>query len=90
MAEIRITSTELARTIGDVLGRLRFRGDSFIVEKNGKPVAILAPYAGKSPHPLGEALQAWCEAGSPDADFADLLEKIGREDTPPEDPWASR
>jgi len=90
MAEIRISSTELARTIGDVLGRIRFRRDTFIVEKNGKPVAVLAPYAGKRPMRLAEALRAWCEAGVPDVDFADLLEKIGSDDKPPEDPWESR
>jgi hypothetical protein len=90
MAEVRISSTELVRTIGEVLGRIRFRRDTFIVEKNGKPVAVLAPYAGKRPGGVEEALRAWCEAGAPDVDFADLLEKIGRDDKALEDPWDSR
>jgi hypothetical protein len=76
MAETRISSTELARTLGDVLGRLRLGGDSFIVEQDGKPVAILGPHFVKGPQPVGEALQAWCEAAPPDADFAELLEEI--------------
>jgi prevent-host-death family protein len=37
-----ISATELARRLGDILGRVRYRGDSFLVERNGEPVARLA------------------------------------------------
>ena len=90
MSEIRISSTELARSIGDVLGRLRFRGDSFIVEKNGTPVAILSPYPGEPGRGLRNALRSWIDAGEPDDELGDLLEEVGRRDPLPEDPWESR
>jgi hypothetical protein len=38
MVTRRISATELARKLGDVLGRVRYRGESFIVERNGAPV----------------------------------------------------
>lgn len=89
MSEIRISSTELPRTIGEVLGRLKYRRDSFIVEKSGKPVALLSPYPGPRSRGLKEVLGAWVMAGERDEDFADLLEEVGRADPPLEDPWAS-
>lgn len=85
--EHRISATELARRLGDVLGRVRYRGDSFVVERNGDPIARVVPLpvgAGT----LGEALSAWRSAGEPEAAFADDLERVGAADRPPEDPWA--
>lgn len=41
-----ISATELARKLGDVLSRVRYRGESFLVERNGAPVARLEPVPG--------------------------------------------
>ncbi len=41
--EYRISATELARRLGDILGRIRYRSESFIVERNGRPVARIGP-----------------------------------------------
>lgn len=87
--EFRITATELARKLGDVLGRLRYRGDRFVIERNGVPVARLIPVVGPSPATLGEALEAWRGAGAPDPAFADDLHRIRSADRPPQDPWVS-
>jgi len=38
-----ISATDLARRLGDVLGKVRYRGDSFIVERKGTPVAEFGP-----------------------------------------------
>src|SRR3990172_5706358 len=37
--EHRISAKDLARRLGDVLGRVRYRGDSFVVDRNGEAVA---------------------------------------------------
>ena len=87
--EHRITATELARRLGDVLGRVRYRGDSFVVERNGDPVARVVPVAERSTTSLKEALAAWRSAGPPESSFADDLERIGAADRPPENPWGS-
>lgn len=87
--EQRISATELARRLGDVIGRVRYRGDSFVVERNGEPVARIVPVPGRAPASLGEALAGWQGAGEPDRSFADDLERIGAADRPPRDTWAS-
>lgn len=87
--ERRISATELARKLGDILGRIRYRGDSFIVERNGDPVARLVPLPDKSISSLREALAAWRAVGEPDPEFADDLKRINAADRPPGDAWAS-
>ena len=85
----RISATALARQLGDVLGRTRYRGDSFVVERNGVAVARIEPIA---PVPCGsvrDGLRAWRDAAERDQDFADVLERLGTVDRPPGDPWAS-
>jgi len=86
--EHRISATELARRLGDVLGRIRYRGERFLVERNGAPVARLEPVAGVPAATLREALAVW-RSGEPDLAFAAALERLGEADRPPENPWAS-
>ena len=87
--EIRITATELARKLGDVLGRIRYRSDSFVVERNGEAVARIAPVVGRLAGSLGEGLRAWREAAPPDPRLAEDLKGVNRADRPPRNPWAS-
>ena len=87
--EHRISATELARKLGDILGRVRYRGDSFVVERDGDPVARLVPLPEKAITSLREALGAWQGAGEPDPGFADDLQRIRAADRPPENAWAS-
>ena len=87
--EHRISATELARSLGDVLARVRYRGDSFVVERNGDPVARVTPVAEGSVTTVREAVAAWSSVGGPDPEFADALERVNAADRPPEDPWAS-
>ena len=44
-----VTATELARRLSDVLNRVRYRGERFVVERNGEPVAVLAPPEPEAP-----------------------------------------
>ena len=87
--ERRISATELVRALGDVLNRIRYRGDSFVIERNGDPVARMTPVAEAPVGTLGEAISAWNHAGESDLDFADVLEQVSAADTPPETPWGS-
>jgi len=85
----RISATDLARSLGDVLARVRYRNDEFVVERNGEPVARLVPEAGASVTTLAEALGAWRSIADADPSFAEDLEFVGSLDRPPGDPWAS-
>ena len=87
--EHRISATELARTLGDVLARVRYRGDTFVVERNGNAVARVSPLPESSPMTLREFFAMWRAAGPPDPEFADALEEVNSLDWPPDDPWAS-
>ncbi len=87
--EHRISATELARRVGDVLGRIRYRGDSFLVERNGELVARVVPVVEHPAATLREALEAWNGASTGDPTFADDLERVDAADLPPEDPWGS-
>ena len=87
--EHRISATELARRLGDVLGRIRYKGDTFLIERNRSPVARIVPLAEHPTASLREAVAAWRGAGEPDPDFADALDRVAEADRPPESHWAS-
>lgn len=87
--ETRISATELARSLGDILGRIRYKGESFTVVRNGMPVARLTPV--RAPHAVtvGEAFAVWKAALGADPQLADDLERVRAADRPPGNPWAS-
>ena len=87
--ETVISATTLARELGDVLGRIRYRGESFVIERNGLAVARLIPIGEQRSATVAEALRRWREVAQPDPEFAADLERIGAADREPGDPWAS-
>ena len=87
--DIRVTATDLARKLGDVLGRIRYRGDSFLVERNGEAVARVVPLVERPTAKLAEVLAGWAATGPPDAGFARDLEEVGASDVAADDPWDS-
>lgn len=87
--ETLVSATELARKLGDYLARVRYRRESFLVEKNGKPVARVIPAEDPPPVTLSRALAIWCAAAPHDPGFADDLEVVSAADAPPTDRWGS-
>ena len=83
----RIAATRLARGLGDVLGRIRYRGESFLIERNGVLVARMGPVKPEKPPTLREIVGAWTSVEADDQ-FAADLEAVGAADTPARDPWA--
>jgi antitoxin (DNA-binding transcriptional repressor) of toxin-antitoxin stability system len=78
MAASRLTVTEVVRNFSEILGRVRFKGERFILLKGGKPVAELRPAKGPARlhlRDLPEVLAALPHLGAADADrFARDLE----------------
>ena len=74
--ETTITATELSRSLSDILSRVRYKGETFIVERNGEPVATLAPPVPAKRMTWGEFLEMMKELPPADPDFADDLEMI--------------
>lgn len=72
----KITATELARTLSDVLNRVRYRGESFVVERNGEAIAELGPVAHRPHMTVADLYQLLNTLDWPDEDFANDLEEI--------------
>lgn len=74
----------MARNLGDVLTRVRYRRDAFVIERNGTRIARVVPLpvpaAGAT---VGEAFAAWLEGVDEDPGFADDLAAINASDRIP-------
>lgn len=88
--EYTIRATDLARNLGDILSKVRYRRDSFVVKRNGRPVARVVPIEDETEDAtLGEALSIWCDGAASDPAFADDLDAIDSSDRPPTNRWES-
>jgi antitoxin (DNA-binding transcriptional repressor) of toxin-antitoxin stability system len=90
----RVSVTELLRNFSDILGRVRFRGERFIILRSGKPVAELGP-TGEAPVVRLRDLPGILSSLPPldpeeverfAADLRSLHEAVG---TVPDRPWGS-
>ncbi len=74
----KITATELAKSLSGILSRVYYRGESFIIERNGEAVATLEPPERRPGVTLGELVAKLRETGllPVDDNFADDLEAI--------------
>ena len=74
----RITATELAKSLSDILSRVYYQGESFVIERNGQVVAALMPPESHTGVTLGELVAKLRERGLLPVDdkFADDLEAI--------------
>jgi prevent-host-death family protein len=86
----RISATAAARSFSDLLNRVRYKGDSFVIVRNGEEVGCLEPVTGKRPKTFNELVEMLRAMGPPDEDFARDLEEIHRSQPAlPDDPWRS-
>lgn len=74
--ETKVTATELAKSLSDVLNRVRYRGERFLIERNGEPVATLAPVEPVSGITLSQLVACLGDVSLPGEGFADDLEAI--------------
>ncbi len=84
--ESKISSTEAARHLGEVLSRVKHAGESFILTKSKKPLARLVPIRPARRSFGAEIMRALTELPY-DVGFADDLERLNRMDKLPENPW---
>ena len=85
----RISASLLARRLADILSRVRYRGETFVVERHSVPIARIGPAEGAPRASLAEAARAWMETTGSDRSFADDLERVNAADRPPRNPWDS-
>jgi prevent-host-death family protein len=85
-----VTATEAARRLSDLLNRVWYRNESFVIVRGGEEVARLVRVGGRSPVTLAQAVNTAVAHRSGDPLFANDLESIQLQQPPPGDgPWAS-
>ncbi len=73
----RISSTKAARSFSDLLNRVRYRGETFVVERRGEPICEIVPARpGKST--VGDFINLMRSLPKPDGEYLDLLEERRR------------
>jgi len=82
-----VSSTEVARHLGDYLARVKHKGERFILTKNHRPVAELSPTSRRH-GTVADLLRLW-RHDPEDPAFADDLEKANSKELPEPNPWAS-
>ena len=84
----RISATEASRTFSDVVSRVKYRGEEFLVEKGGEPVCHIEP-VGPRGCTGAELLQLIDNLPSPDPDYAPAIRNIVRKQpkVPRTSPW---
>ena len=83
----RVTATEAARQFSEILNRVAYKGESFIVKRAGRPICEISPTAseGISTRELVEILRS---SPRPGKGYFDTLEKITRKQRPvAPSPW---
>ena len=86
---IRITATEAARSFSDLLSRVRWRGESFDIVRNGETVAHMSAAPAAASATVSRLLEV-IETAPRDPGFADDLERVQSEQpSVPSDPWAT-
>ena len=73
--EIKISATELSRNLSDILNRVRYRRERFVVERNGEPIATLAPTA-TSDVTMRDLIELIRALPPVDEDFGDDVEEM--------------
>ena len=71
-----ITATELARSLSDVLNRVHYRNESFVIQRNGETIAMIAPPGPVRGVTLREIAEKLRGVEFPGDGFADDLEEI--------------
>ena len=72
----KISAAKAARNFSEILKRVKYRGESFVVERNHEPVCRIEPIKDRKPVTAGEFHEWWKSLPRPDDKFADDLEEI--------------
>jgi prevent-host-death family protein len=73
---VRVTATEAARRFSDLLNRVRYGRETFVVMRGGEEVAQIAPAQPAPQVTLRELIERLRQVPPPDPGFADDLEAI--------------
>jgi len=84
----KVSATEAVRTFSDLLNRIRYRGEEFVVERGGQPVCRMTPAVQPSRLSLRDLASLLREIPSADTDFASEVRRAARKQGRlPPPPW---
>ena len=85
----RVSATEAARKLSDLLNRVRYRGERFTIVRGGEEVCTMVPTPGKGNVTLKQLRQALASLPEPDDEFRSDVERIRAEQPLTESSWPS-
>ncbi len=84
--ESRISATEAARNFSDLLNRVLYRGEEFVVERSGEAVCRIVP-AKPVKRTLADLVRI-LDSAPPDPEYWDTVEQATRRQPKlPKSPW---
>jgi antitoxin (DNA-binding transcriptional repressor) of toxin-antitoxin stability system len=83
-----VSATVAARTFSDLLNRIRYRGEEFVVERAGEAICRMTPAAPVKAPSLRDLASLLQELPRPDAGYASDVRKVSRrQGRRPRSPW---
>jgi prevent-host-death family protein len=79
----QLSATDASRRFSEVLDQVERSGESYVVVRHGRAVALIGPASGGTGKALKEALRA----NRPDAAWAGELRELRESIEPVSDPW---
>lgn len=84
----RVSATEAVRSFSDLLNRIRYRGEEFVVERGGEAVCRMTPAASPRRATGRELATVLRDLPHPDAGFArDVRAGVKRQGRAPASRW---
>ena len=84
----RVSATEAVRTFSDLLNRIRYRGEEFVIERGGQPLCRMVPATPSRPLKMKELVPLLREIPEADAGYApDVRRARRRQGRLPRSPW---
>lgn len=85
--ETHISATEAARSLSDLLNRVRYRGESFVIDRGGEAVCRIVP-AGPRRCTLADLARVLGATSRPDKDYLNTVGTLAKKQPKlPKGPW---
>lgn len=84
-----LSATQAAREFSNMLARVRYRGEEFVIEKGGEPMCRILPLSGALPSSTAAQLASIIgRFPKPDPDYLRQIERAVRnQPKAPKSPW---
>jgi antitoxin (DNA-binding transcriptional repressor) of toxin-antitoxin stability system len=85
--KFHVSATQAVRQFSDLLNRVRYRGEEFVIERGGEPVCEIVP-ARPVPRTVADLVRALRSIPELDDEYWETLEDITKHQQPlPPSPW---